>query len=490
MKTLVRHRKGEKKGQTELLDADEAKKLVDAKAADEIDPDDETEEERKARMSSKTKTTSDDDDDEDDEDAKKAFNSVVEKLTAVVQREVNVAVTKQVGQLTKGLSDGLTITTKDNRLDDRTNGFSSIGEFFHDVAMEKTQHVTSKKMAAYRQFLKDWDLIQKADGMSEGNTNLGGSLVPVEYSDQLYRDVMQESPLWGKARKYPISMGASIVIPTRTTTNYGQTASGGGSLGQWTTPDGTIIPPKAPTYGKVTLTLNKWTTLLPVTDELLADNNVALSTFIVEEGIIAMAYDMNAAFINGSGSGQPTGILQSVNNPAYYATPGNLGTAIGVDRQTAGTIQYADLVNMRAHLWTVRPNDRKDVVWIAHPDAEAQFEQLKDSAGRNLYYAAGTIQQSPVPRLFGIPVVYSYHCGAVGTEGDLILADLGQYFTATKQGGGIQTAMSIHLYFASDETAFRTVFRVAGQPARNTALVVPNSGNVRMGFVALNYVGS
>ena len=82
-------------------------------------------------------------------------------------------------------------------------------------------------------------------------------------------------------------------------------------------------------------------------------------------------------------------------------------------------------------------------------------------------------------------MVYSYHCYPVGNPGDVILADLNQYFVSTKAGGGVETAMSMHLYFDSAETAYRIIYRVDGKTARNTPLTVPNSANLRSGFVTL-----
>ena len=223
------------------------------------------------------------------------------------------------------------------------------------------------------------------------------------------------------------------------------------------------------------MTLNRWGTLLPVTDELLQDNNVALSNFIFDEGGIALAWDLNQAFISGTGTAQPQGILAS----------GALVTVPADVNQPGFTISYSNLVNMKSRLWTIRPGDTSGVVWIAHPDAEAQFEQLKDASGRNLYYAAGTIQQAPEARLFGIPVVYSFHCSAVGNPGDVILADLNQYLVSTKVGGGIEAAMSMHLYFDAAEVAYRIIYRVDGKTARQAPLIIPNSANSRSGFVAL-----
>ena len=391
----------------------------------------------------------------------KAMN---EQLESAAQR-ITGQVIEQVSRGLKGIRPTLVIGP--DRADlDPTGGFRSLGEFAQAVRRHFTHKSTDERIKR---------MMTKADGMDETAQADGGALVPTEYANQLYRDVLAESVLFDKARKYPISMGNSLYIPVRSITELGITAASGGSLGAWLNADGVSIGAQKPVYNRVQMTLNRWSALLPVTDELLADNNVALSNFILDEGGIALAWDLNQAMLTGTGAAQPQGIL---NSPALVTAAADAG-------QANFTISYSNLVNMKSHLWTPRPGDLSGVVWIAHPDAEAQFEQLKDGAGRNLYFAAGTIQQSPQGRLFGLPVVYSYHCYPVGNPGDVILADLNQYFVSTKAGGGIETAMSMHLYFDSAETAYRIIYRVDGKVARNTPLTVPNSGNLRSGFVSL-----
>ncbi len=433
---------GQKKDAVLDLPDDQAKTLIDSKTAEAI-----------------TATPADLD------EALGVMNKAMnEQLESAAQR-ITSQVIEQVSRGLKGIKPTLVIGPDRAELDP-TGGFKNLGDFAQAVRKHFTHKATDDRIKR---------MVAKADGMNEIATADGGALVPTEYANQLYRDVLAESVLFDRARKYPISMGNSLFIPVRSITELGQTAAAGGSLGTWLNADGLAITAQKPVYNRVQMMLNRWGTMLPVTDELLADNNVALSNFILDEGGIALAWDLNQAFITGTGNAQPQGIM---NSPALVTAAADAG-------QANFTISYSNLVNMKSHLWTPRPGDLSGVVWIAHPDAEAQFEQLKDGAGRNLYFAAGTIQQSPQARLFGLPVVYSYHCYPVGNPGDVILADMNQYFVSTKAGGGIETAMSMHLYFDSAETAYRIIYRVDGKVARTAPLTVPNSGNPRSGFITL-----
>ena len=77
--------------------------------------------------------------------------------------------------------------------------------------------------------------------------------------------------------------------------------------------------------------------------------------------------------------------------------------------------------------------------------------------------SGGGVSQAPYASLFGRPVVPIEQCATLGDQGDIIFADLSNYILIDK--GGIQSAMSIHVKFIYDESVFRFVYRVDGQPA-------------------------
>ena len=52
--------------------------------------------------------------------------------------------------------------------------------------------------------------------------------------------------------------------------------------------------------------------------------------------------------------------------------------------------------------------------------------------------------------------------------------------------GGMESASSIHVKFTTDETAFRFVMRVDGQPTWNAALTPSNGSNTQSPFITLD----
>jgi HK97 family phage major capsid protein len=133
-----------------------------------------------------------------------------------------------------------------------------------------------------------------------------------------------------------------------------------------------------------------------------------------------------------------------------------------------------------------RPNS----VWLINQDVEPELHKMgletkTPIAGALVYMPPGGLSQAPYGTLMGRPVIPIEVCQTMGTSGDIILADLSQYILIDK--GGLQSASSIHFKFTTDETAFRFVFRVDGQPWWSTALVpFKGTSNTLSPFVVLS----
>jgi HK97 family phage major capsid protein len=85
--------------------------------------------------------------------------------------------------------------------------------------------------------------------------------------------------------------------------------------------------------------------------------------------------------------------------------------------------------------------------------------------------------------LRGRPVVYNEFNPTLGSVGDLLLADMNDYLIWEK--GGIEAASSIHVEFLTDQTCFRFVYRVDGQPASYDDITPYQGSTTRSPYVAL-----
>jgi HK97 family phage major capsid protein len=105
-------------------------------------------------------------------------------------------------------------------------------------------------------------------------------------------------------------------------------------------------------------------------------------------------------------------------------------------------------------------------------------------ANQVVYMPPGGLSQQPYATLMGRPVMPVEYCATLGTVGDIILIDLSQWVLAKKRGGP-QAAATAHLYFNTDEQAFRLVFRVDAQPWWASALTPYKGSNTQSCAVTL-----
>lgn len=82
--------------------------------------------------------------------------------------------------------------------------------------------------------------------------------------------------------------------------------------------------------------------------------------------------------------------------------------------------------------------------------------------GVPMFIPGGGIAGKPMGTLLGLALIPVEYCSAVGTLGDIVLADWLQYALIEK--GGIDIASSIHVKFLEGEQALRFTWRNNGAP--------------------------
>jgi HK97 family phage major capsid protein len=129
----------------------------------------------------------------------------------------------------------------------------------------------------------------------------------------------------------------------------------------------------------------------------------------------------------------------------------------------------------------------QNAVWYVNQNTLPQLYTMSiavGTGGQLVFTPPGGLSAAPYGTLLGRPVVPIEQCAALGTVGDIILADLSKgYILAEK--GGIQSAMSIHVRFEYAESVFRFILRMDGQPVRASALTPYKGSETLSHFVAL-----
>ena len=309
-------------------------------------------------------------------------------------------------------------------------------------------------------------------GMSEFQDSDGGLLVPTEVAQGIRERVYAENNLLARTESMTVS-GNSMTLLMNAETSRATGSRWGGFRGYWLNEAGQKTA-SSPTFDKMELKLRKSAVFCYVTDELLEDAAVALGPYLTNGAAKEINFMVSDAIINGDGVNKPLGIL-------------NAGCLVSVAKETnqaATTIVSENIINMYSRMFS---GSIGNSIWLTNQDTFPQLVTMTLNVGTGgvpLYMPPGGLSGAPYGSIFGRPVVQTEWNPTLGTVGDIILADMSQFISIVK--GGIQAAMSIHLRFDYDETAFRFVFRVDGQPAWKSALTpFKGTANTVGPFVAL-----
>ena len=270
----------------------------------------------------------------------------------------------------------------------------------------------------------------------------------------------------------PRTMGAglnSLEINVIDETSRATGSRFGAVQGYWVD-EGTAPAASRPRFARFTVKPRKVAALGYASDELLQDasllGDIMLRAF--REELLFLTED---AIIEGTGAGQPQGILNAACLITVAAETG----------QAAATIVNENISKMWARF---DARSRANGVWFYNQDDEPQLDSLTLVVGTaGLEPRFVTYGTDGVLRIKGRPAIAIEYCSTLGTVGDLILADMSQYLLVDK--GTPQQASSIHVAFTTDEQAFRVVYRVDGQAMWRSALTPFKGTNTVSPFVAL-----
>lgn len=357
--------------------------------------------------------------------------------------------------------------------------FGSFGEFLLSVKGASEPGVSHHDMDPR---LRKHDLrnkeVRAASGMNETVGSEGGFLVQQETSTTLLEKATAAAVLWPRTDRQPVGPNSNgIKLPFVDETSRANGSRWGGVRAYWLdeADEKTASKPK---LGRLELNLRKLVGLCYTTDELNEDA-VALESFIDRAFTEEFSFALDDAVIRGTGTGMPLGILNS-----------NAKIAVAKETsQVAATINFQNLAKMWARLAT---RSRANAVWLVNADISTQLMgltfQVKNVAGTEnvagvpIYLPPGGISGSPFGTIFGRPVIDIEQAETLGTEGDIILADLSQYMRIEKE---MKKASSMHVRFIYDETCFRFVQRVDGQPTWKQPLTPYKGTATRSPFITL-----
>ncbi len=311
-----------------------------------------------------------------------------------------------------------------------------------------------------------------ASGMGESVPSDGGFLVGEDFAKELLQKTYETGILASKCRKIPISATSNALSANGIDESSRANGSRWGGIQSFWENEADALTGKKPKFNKVELKLKKLTGLCYATDELLSDAT-ALEAIIGQAFAEEFGFKMDDAIMNGLGAGQPLGFMES----------GALVTVAKEAAQAAGSVVTQNVLKMWSRCWG---RSRQNAVWLINQDVEPQLSQMSIAVGTGgiaVYMPAGGVSGAPYSTLFGRPVIAVEQANTVGALGDISLVDLSQYLLIDK--GGINAASSIHVRFLYDESVFRFIYRVDGQPIWKTTLTPFKGSNTLSPFVTL-----
>lgn len=275
----------------------------------------------------------------------------------------------------------------------------------------------------------------------------GGFLVPTDLAQEIVRALrFLPGGVGSLARTIVTSSGDTFNVPLNLT--HGTAA--------WVAESGSYTPSDE-TMTQAALSAYKAGTKIIVSEELLTDSAFDLSGFLSAEfgeRIGALAED---AYVNGDGTGKPTGILAA-------------GSAVTVSTLPAGQVTTTTIDALMAAIYTVPVQYRTNMSLLASDGLWVRIATLKDSTGR-LIWSPSTADGVP-DRLQGIPIYAHPGLPAIGASSkSMIAGDFGKAYWI-RRVDGIYMQRQNELHSDSGQVGFRAYLRLDGKVVLADALRV------------------
>lgn len=298
-------------------------------------------------------------------------------------------------------------------------------------AQTKNGKASDEYKDAFWKTMRNKTAFESINALQIGADSEGGYLVPDEFEATLIDALKEENVMRSLATIITTSSGEKL-IPV--VASHG-TAS-------WTAEEAEITE-SDDAFSLVNIGAHKLTTMIKVSDELLNDSAFNLEQYIAREFARRMASAEEDAFINGNGTGKPTGILTTGQTGVTSAS----GTAITAD-------EIIDLYH------SLRSPYRKTATFITNDSTVKVIRKLKDGTGQYLWQP-GLTAGAP-DTILNRPIKTSSYMPSIALNQKVIaFGDLSYYWIADRQGRAFKRLNE--LYAKNGQVGFLATQRVDGK---------------------------
>ncbi len=264
-----------------------------------------------------------------------------------------------------------------------------------------------------------------------GTDSEGGYLVPDEFERTLV-DGLQENNIFRTLAHVIQTTSGDRKIPV--------VASHGSA--SWVDEEG-AYQESDDAFSQVTIGAYKLGTMIKVSEELLNDSVFDIQSYLASEFARRIGNAEEEAFINGNGTGKPTGVL---------------GTAeVGVTAAGATAITADEIIDL---FHSLAVPYRGKAVWLLNDTTVQYLRKLKDGNGQYLWQP-GLVAGAP-DTILGRPVKVSRYMPAIAAGNKTIaFGDFNYYWIADRQGRSFRRLDE--LFAVNGQVGFRGSERVDGK---------------------------
>lgn len=345
----------------------------------------------------------------------------------------------------------------------RKGGFDRFGDFIVcEMQRERGDPSAVQKMARYTQ-------LRSKGQMSVGVAAAGGTLVPQEWANEIFRLTWDGLPNFLEMCTRIPMQNQSVHLPAIV-----QASATSGVVAN-VVAEAAAAPDTQAVTAEVLLTLKKFVVLVNLTDELTRFSPYAVESVIKQHVPEKLRYKTNDDFIRGTNGG-----VNLIGNAA----------TVPITRAVANRISFEDVNKMEAAMWDSYGND---FVWLTNRGTMPELRRLAFPSTTGNFPIpvflppeggfTGGLTVKPAATLSGRPVYCVENCSALGAKGDLIAVHLPSIYAGYEE---LDSAMSPYLYFDKAINSFRFILYASSANALTTPYVRQNSGGSASNIAVLD----
>jgi HK97 family phage major capsid protein len=342
--------------------------------------------------------------------------------------------------------------------------FGKVGASF-DELFEQTGMIKYRNDMAIQEFCQAITS-QSYEGrtMSGLSGESGGFAIPILWEKDIYNSVQDESFALRKCRIFPMT---SKYLHVPAWNSEDQTSGHWAGVEIQRIQETGTATPRTPKMRDVEMTYIQDAMYVDISRQAIMDAP-NLGSSLGQGMIYALQQNFDDEVLTGSGVGGPLGVVDA---PA----------SVHVTRNTASTVTYNDIVNLRARL---HPVFARNAVWVASTDVLSTLLLLEDTGGSYIFPSTFRGVDSAVPdTMLGREIFWTDKLSEIGTAGDLCLVDFGAVALGLRQGIFLENSTAPGWY--QNLVSYRAITFWDAKPLLQSPITPRNGSANTLSFAAV-----